>query len=349
MDLASDIAMSAERDVEQAGDAAAGGDNNPALDDVKEKLGGLWGFVSAQSGALGQVLKSDLSEFATTLRKDVLGAEPGGAGAGGEDGAAGEGGEEEDEEDEDTQIAREIAENARAMAGNLAGNAASALGSLTKQVQGGLGGIMGMPVADDEHDFDVSAAPAQSDGTYNRAEMRKREIQTSMSTYVTDPSDEDGFDDFEAGLDLTGKRDEIASILAENHTLRAMHTRLVPERVSYGAFWTRYFFRMHKLDHEEAKRKKAALAAAADDDDDDLGWGDDDEEEAEEEQNEANGDKEKEEKEEEKQEARTEEVDLDAEFDAMLESDTAEAEPEAEPESGPTKGDGEGEDWGDWE
>ncbi|CAM9444203.1 unnamed protein product, partial [Sphacelaria rigidula] len=72
-----------------------------------------------------------------------------------------------------------------------------------------------------------------------------RAVRADVKTYseeVTE-SEADGYATFMKTFDVGSKTDEISTLLKEDAVVAAIHTRLVPEHVSYDDFWSRYFFR----------------------------------------------------------------------------------------------------------
>jgi hypothetical protein len=117
---------------------------------------------------------------------------------------------------------------------------------------------------------------------FSRFDADVAAMQRDSSTYCDEPDDTEDFETWNTTFDLQGAKPDIAKILSENTFMSELQARIVPVVVDYESFWTRYFYRLHKL--EEKHAKVAALASrAAQMEDDDLGWGTEDEEEEEEE------------------------------------------------------------------
>ncbi|KAH7622196.1 putative BSD domain-containing protein 1 [Nannochloris sp. 'desiccata'] len=117
---------------------------------------------------------------------------------------------------------------------------------------------------------------------FSRFDADVASMQRDSSTYCDEPDDNEDFETWVAVFDLPSRKPDIAKILSENTFMSELQTRIVPVVVDYESFWTRYFYRLHKL--EERHAKVAALASrTAQMEEDDLGWGTDEEEEEEEE------------------------------------------------------------------
>ena len=55
-------------------------------------------------------------------------------------------------------------------------------------------------------------------------------------------------------FDISAQTDSITKILQEDEALRAMHTKLVPQQVSYATFWGNYFWQLHLQEALTRKR-----------------------------------------------------------------------------------------------
>ena len=116
---------------------------------------------------------------------------------------------------------------------------------------------------------------------FSRFDADVASMQRDSSTYCDEPDDIEDFEAWTAAFNLPGAKPDIAKILNENTFMSELQARIVPVVVDYESFWTRYFYRLHKL--EEKHAKVAALASRAQIEEADLGWGDTDDEEEEEE------------------------------------------------------------------
>ncbi|TRM70033.1 hypothetical protein BD626DRAFT_476098 [Schizophyllum amplum] len=65
---------------------------------------------------------------------------------------------------------------------------------------------------------------------------------------------------------------------ADGAALKETRDTLVPSKLTEDVFWQRYFFRVHQIEAEEAKRK-TLLQAQVNDTDEEFSWGEEDEEE----------------------------------------------------------------------
>lgn len=88
-----------------------------------------------------------------------------------------------------------------------------------------------------------------------RTEAQLYALHTSPELYLTTAEDE-SFGKFKDEFKLDSKTEDIANLLKQNVELNKLSTKIVPEKVSYEEFWTRYFFLYDKILKEEVNRKK---------------------------------------------------------------------------------------------
>lgn len=88
-----------------------------------------------------------------------------------------------------------------------------------------------------------------------RTEAQLYALHTSPELYLTTAKD-DSFVKFKNDFKLDSKTEDIANLLKQNVELNKLSTKIVPEKVSYEEFWTRYFFLYDKILKEEVNRKK---------------------------------------------------------------------------------------------
>ncbi|KXZ43720.1 hypothetical protein GPECTOR_82g254 [Gonium pectorale] len=117
---------------------------------------------------------------------------------------------------------------------------------------------------------------------YSRYEAEVAAMQRDSSTYCDEPEDAEDYARWKADFSLTGVQADIARITAENAFMAELQSRLVPIIVEHEDFWSRYFYRLQKLQQKEEQRQQLAQqlaqrAKSLHEDDVPLGWGDDDE------------------------------------------------------------------------
>uniref|UniRef100_A0A6U4E8C6 BSD domain-containing protein n=1 Tax=Phaeomonas parva TaxID=124430 RepID=A0A6U4E8C6_9STRA len=101
-------------------------------------------------------------------------------------------------------------------------------------------------------------------------------LRADLKTY-TEPipaAEQADFEAFLDGFDLMGEASsaDISQLLEEDPTLSQVHTEVVPRVVSYEAFWTRYFFRLSKLQQGGGRTPIKLAFDDLDDEDEDLTW-----------------------------------------------------------------------------
>eukprot|EP00198_Chlamydomonas_reinhardtii_P006127 XP_001695463.1 predicted protein [Chlamydomonas reinhardtii] len=113
---------------------------------------------------------------------------------------------------------------------------------------------------------------------YNRFDAEVAAMQRDSSTYCDEPEDGEDYGRWRAGWRLEAVAADIARITGENAFMAELQSRLVPIIVEHEDFWSRYFYRLHKLQQKEEQRQQlAARAKTLQEDDVPLGWGDEDE------------------------------------------------------------------------
>ncbi|KAL4452621.1 hypothetical protein ABPG75_008283 [Micractinium tetrahymenae] len=98
---------------------------------------------------------------------------------------------------------------------------------------------------------------------YSRFDADVAAMQRDSSTYCDEPEDEEDFAAWLAGFDLAARRPDIDRLIAENTFMSELQARIVPLIVEYDAFWTRYFYHLHKLEQKHAQFVHLTQRAAA--------------------------------------------------------------------------------------
>lgn len=79
-------------------------------------------------------------------------------------------------------------------------------------------------------------------------------IHSNLDSFTKDP-DSSEFEKWNKEFDVEKKTEDIARDLDEYGELRTTMEKLVPDKVSYGNFWKRYYFLRHSVETAEARRK----------------------------------------------------------------------------------------------
>ncbi|KAK7245755.1 hypothetical protein RIF29_40604 [Crotalaria pallida] len=111
---------------------------------------------------------------------------------------------------------------------------------------------------------------------YSRFDTLVRAIQNDVNTYVEEPEDLGSYNEWKLGFDLDEKSGEIGNLTEENGVVEEIYEKVVPERTDRESFWSRYFYKLHKLKQAEDARAKLVKRAISGDEEDDLSWDFDD-------------------------------------------------------------------------
>lgn len=120
---------------------------------------------------------------------------------------------------------------------------------------------------------------------FSRFDADVAAMQRDSSTYCDEPDDDEDFETWCSAFDLPGRKPDITKLLSENTFMSELQARIVPVVVDYESFWTRYYYRLHKLEERHAKVTALAMRAEAGPTEDEVGWGMDDDDEEEEREN----------------------------------------------------------------
>ncbi|MCJ1455989.1 hypothetical protein MMC28_006346 [Mycoblastus sanguinarius] len=110
-----------------------------------------------------------------------------------------------------------------------------------------------------------------------RFEAQLHAIHSSIDSFSKDPVSPE-YEKWKSEFDVEKKTDAIATDLEKYEELRRTMEKLVPEKVEYPTFWTRYYFLRMVVETEEQRRRemlkgkdhRAALSPA-----ETIGWDDD--------------------------------------------------------------------------
>ncbi|KAL3436257.1 hypothetical protein BDV09DRAFT_165754 [Aspergillus tetrazonus] len=106
-----------------------------------------------------------------------------------------------------------------------------------------------------------------------RFEAQLHVIHTTLDSFLKDPvSDE--WPAFQNSFSIDDKTSAIAADLKKYPELRTTMEKLVPEKVQYADFWSRYYFLRLVIETEEQKRKDL-LKGASVEEEEEVGWDDD--------------------------------------------------------------------------
>ncbi|XP_055111531.1 BSD domain-containing protein 1 isoform X1 [Symphalangus syndactylus] len=134
----------------------------------------------------------------------------------------------------------------------------------TEKMKKGLSDFLGVisdtfaPSPDKTIDCDVITLMGTPSGTaepYDGTKARLYSLQSDPATYCNEP---DGppelFDAWLSQFCLEERKGEISELLVGSPSIRALYTKMVPAAVSHSEFWHRYFYKVHQLEQEQARR-----------------------------------------------------------------------------------------------
>lgn len=98
-------------------------------------------------------------------------------------------------------------------------------------------------------------------------------IHSSTESFTKDPVSEE-YEPWTKTFNLDSKTEDISKDLEAFPELRASMEKLVPDVVSYGDFWKRYYFLRHSIETAEARRRDLLKGAAAPAEEE-VGWDED--------------------------------------------------------------------------
>ena len=106
----------------------------------------------------------------------------------------------------------------------------------------------------------------------NRTDAELKELSTDKSIYLNAKDDKSL-----SNADIDLKTDEISKILEENKSLENLMNEIVPQQVSYTAFWTIFLTKRDEILKREEMRKKILVSKDKDTEEQEVGWDDEEE------------------------------------------------------------------------
>ncbi|CAA7400046.1 unnamed protein product [Spirodela intermedia] len=120
-----------------------------------------------------------------------------------------------------------------------------------------------------------ASQPSVERGASNRLSrlaVKLQGIQADLSTVTEEPEDAEDFRSWLAGFSLPEREKEIKNLLEESRALQGNLARLVPDVIDYDTFWSRYFYKVHKLKQAEDVRANLVKRAISGEEEEDLSW-----------------------------------------------------------------------------
>ncbi|KAM0805451.1 hypothetical protein BDR22DRAFT_832564 [Usnea florida] len=106
-----------------------------------------------------------------------------------------------------------------------------------------------------------------------RFDAQLHAIHSSFESFTSDPASAE-YAKWKDDFNVEKKTDAIAQDLEKYEELRRTMEKLVPEKVEYKDFWTRYYFLRMVVETEE-QRRRDLLKGATESTDENIGWDDD--------------------------------------------------------------------------
>lgn len=141
-----------------------------------------------------------------------------------------------------------------------------------------------LPHDNDSYDVNNSNLQSVSSGRYSRFDAQLRAIQCDANTYVDEPDDVVDYNKWLSEFNLDEKSEEIEGLIKENGSIDGIYKRVVPNSVEHEVFWSRYFYRVHRLKQAENVRAKLVKRAISTEDEEELSWDVDDDDDDDEEE-----------------------------------------------------------------
>ncbi|CAF1478992.1 unnamed protein product [Adineta steineri] len=111
--------------------------------------------------------------------------------------------------------------------------------------------LSGANKTDDDNGKYINASPS-----FDRVQNELTRLQNDESTYLTDPSQTEVYEAWRETSNFNDetRKGEIAQLLIDAPHVRSFYSHLVPAQTTHVDFWSRYYFRLHQLEEEEARR-----------------------------------------------------------------------------------------------
>lgn len=90
----------------------------------------------------------------------------------------------------------------------------------------------------------------------SRLEAQLHAIHTTAKSFTEDPAEGEQWKKWREAFDVEKKTEDVARDLNKFDELRGAMEKLVPEKVEYKDFWTRYYFLRSAVEEDEKRRKE---------------------------------------------------------------------------------------------
>lgn len=122
-------------------------------------------------------------------------------------------------------------------------------------------------------------APETSSKQYSRFEAQVLALQRDQKTFLKEPEDAGDFENWRSGFELAEKGEEIERLGSVNGILKGVIEKLVPDAVDCETFWSRYYYKIHRVKQaEDARARLIRRVISRGEEEEDLSWEVDEEE-----------------------------------------------------------------------
>ncbi|KAK7485326.1 hypothetical protein BaRGS_00023425, partial [Batillaria attramentaria] len=128
---------------------------------------------------------------------------------------------------------------------------------------------------DDDDQIPITSSTAEE--MFDRAKARLHAVQVDPGTYMNEPSGSpDAYKKWcEEEFNMEAVKGEISDLLVSKVEVRGLYTKMVPNQVSHVDFWRRYFYKLHQIKLDQARKEALMKRAEKSKSDDSLAWEDD--------------------------------------------------------------------------
>ncbi|KAK6930069.1 BSD domain [Dillenia turbinata] len=245
-------------------------DPNPSIGSNAWSFGGLIKTLASKSETVLQTYRRDLEEFSSGLKKETASIREAASRAIKDLPAS-------------LDVSASVAQESLESVGRAMDDIGTSVWKGTAEIiSQGKESLLAVDLDSDYPDNSQSQSQLthQNLKSYSRFEMQVRNLQGEFSTYSEEPEDLEEFKKWKLGFGLDKMGEEIENLLEENDVIEEFYNNLVPGVIDRETFWSRYFFRVHKLRQVEDARANLVKQAISGDVKEELSWdiGDEDDE-----------------------------------------------------------------------
>ncbi|CAF3734303.1 unnamed protein product [Rotaria sp. Silwood1] len=96
----------------------------------------------------------------------------------------------------------------------------------------------------------------QTTPSFDRIHNELTRLQNDESTYLTDPIPNEAYETWRqtTNFNVDILKGDIAQLLIDAPHVRSFYAHLVPAHTTHNSFWSRYYYRLHLIEEDEARR-----------------------------------------------------------------------------------------------